>query len=38
MVRHLPLMLKTYREMKKMEDRFGLEVRLADFKDIISTY
>jgi flavin-dependent dehydrogenase len=38
MVRHFPLMLKTYNAMKKMEDRFGLEVRLADFKEIISTY
>ena len=38
MVRHLPLMLKTYREMKKMEDRFGLVVRMNDFKEIISTY
>ncbi len=38
MVKHLPLMLKTYTSMKKMEDRFGLEVRLADFKEIISTY
>lgn len=38
MVRHLPLMLKTYNAMKKMEDRFGLEVRMSDFKEIISTY
>jgi flavin-dependent dehydrogenase len=38
MVRHLPLMLKTYREMKKMEDRFGLKVRMNDFRDIISAY
>lgn len=38
MVKHLPLMLKTYREMKKMEDRFGLEVHLADFKEIISNF
>ncbi len=38
MVRHLPLMLKTYKAMKKMEDRFGLEVRMADFKEIVSTY
>lgn len=38
MVRHLPLMLKTYNAMKKMQDRFGLEVRMSDFKEIISTY
>lgn len=38
MVRHLPLMLKTYNAMKKREDRFGLEVRMSDFKEIISTY
>ncbi|MFI5420640.1 MAG: NAD(P)/FAD-dependent oxidoreductase, partial [Nitrososphaerales archaeon] len=38
MVKHLPLMLRTYREMKKMEDRFGLEVHMADFKEIISNY
>ncbi|HZW55018.1 MAG TPA: NAD(P)/FAD-dependent oxidoreductase [Nitrososphaerales archaeon] len=38
MVRHLPLMLKTYREMKKMEDRFGLEVRMNDFKEIVVAY
>lgn len=38
MVKHLPLMLKTYSAMKKMEDRFGLEVRMSDFKEIISTY
>jgi flavin-dependent dehydrogenase len=38
MVKHLPLMLRTYREMKKMEDRFGLEVRIRDFKDIVSAY
>jgi flavin-dependent dehydrogenase len=38
MVRHLPLMLKTYNAMKKMEDRFGLEVRMSDFKEIISTF
>ncbi len=38
MVRHLPLMLKTYSAMKKMEDRFGLEVRMSDFKEIVSTY
>jgi flavin-dependent dehydrogenase len=38
MVKHLPLMLRTYREMKKMEDRFGLEVRMRDFKDIVSAY
>jgi flavin-dependent dehydrogenase len=37
MVRHLPLMLKTYNAMKKMEDRFGLEVRMADFKEIIGS-
>ena len=36
MFRHLPLMLKTYNEMKKMEERFGLEVRMSDFKAIIS--
>jgi len=38
MVRHLPLLLKTYSEMKKMEERFGLEVRMNDFRQIISTY
>ncbi|MHB1909157.1 MAG: NAD(P)/FAD-dependent oxidoreductase [Nitrososphaerales archaeon] len=38
MVKHLPLMLKTYGAMKKMEDRFGLEVRMSDFKEIVSTY
>ncbi len=38
MVRHLPLMLKTYNAMKKMEDRFGMEVRIADMKDIVSAY
>ncbi|MGI0091438.1 MAG: NAD(P)/FAD-dependent oxidoreductase [Nitrososphaerales archaeon] len=38
MVRQLPMMLKVYREMKKMEDRFGLEVRLNDFKAIFSAY
>jgi flavin-dependent dehydrogenase len=38
MVRHLPLMLRTYNAMKKMEDRFGLEVRMSDFKEIVSTY
>lgn len=38
MVRHLPLLLKTYNAMKKMEDRFGMEVRIADFKDIVSTF
>jgi flavin-dependent dehydrogenase len=38
MVRHLPLMLRTYREMKKMEDRFGLEVRMSDFRAIFSAY
>jgi intein/homing endonuclease len=38
MVRQLPMMLKVYREMKKMEDRFGLEVRLNDFKDIFAAY
>jgi len=38
MVRHLPLMLKTYNSMKKMEDRFGLEVRMNDFRQIVSTY
>jgi flavin-dependent dehydrogenase len=37
MVRHLPLMLKTYTAMKKMEDRFGLEVRMSDFKEIIGS-
>lgn len=38
MVKHLPLMVKTYREMKKMEDRFGLKVRMNDFKQIMSAY
>lgn len=38
MARHFPLMLKTYKAMKKMENRFGLEVRMSDFKEIISTY
>ncbi len=38
MVRQLPMMLKVYREMKKMEDRFGMEVRLNDFKDIFAAY
>lgn len=38
MVKHLPLMLKTYRAMKKMEDRFGMEVRMNDFKDIVAAY
>jgi flavin-dependent dehydrogenase len=38
MVRHLPLMLKTYTAMKRMEDRFGMEVRMGDMKDIISAY
>ncbi len=38
MVRHLPLMLKTYNEMKKMEERFGLEVRMNDFRAIMSAY
>jgi flavin-dependent dehydrogenase len=38
MIRHLPLMLKTYNAMKKMEDRFGLVIRMSDFKEIISTY
>jgi len=38
MVKHLPLMVKTYREMKKMEDRFGLKVRMNDFKQIMSSY
>jgi flavin-dependent dehydrogenase len=36
MVKHLPLMLRTYNAMKKMEDRFGLEVRMSDFKEIIA--
>jgi flavin-dependent dehydrogenase len=38
LVRHMPLMLKTYNAMKKMEDRFGLVVRMSRFKEIISTY
>jgi flavin-dependent dehydrogenase len=38
MIRHLPLMLKTYNAMKGMEERFGLEVRLGDMKEIISAY
>ena len=38
MVRHFPLLLKTYSEMKKMEERFGLEVRMNDFRQIVSTY
>lgn len=38
MVRQLPTLLKVYREMKKMEDRFGLEVRMNDFKDIMTAY
>ncbi|MCL4518106.1 MAG: NAD(P)/FAD-dependent oxidoreductase [Thaumarchaeota archaeon] len=38
MVRHLPLMLKTYREMKKMEERFGMSIRMNDFREIVSAY
>ena len=38
MVRHLPLLLKTYNSMKRQEDRFGMEVRMNDFKDIISAF
>ena len=38
MVKQLPMMLKVYREMKKMEDRFGLAVRMNDFKDIFASY
>jgi flavin-dependent dehydrogenase len=38
MIRHLPLMFKTYGEMKKMEERFGLEVRMSDFRAIFSAY
>lgn len=38
MVKQLPMMLKVYREMKKMEDRFGMEVRINDFKDIFAAY
>jgi len=38
MMKQLPLMLKVYREMKKMEDRFGMEIRLNDFKTIFNSY
>ena len=31
-------MLKVFREMKKMEDRFGMEVRLIEFKEIFAAY
>ncbi|MHB8566601.1 MAG: NAD(P)/FAD-dependent oxidoreductase [Nitrososphaerales archaeon] len=37
-VKHFPLMVRTYREMKKMEDRFGLKVRMNDFKQIMTSY
>lgn len=37
MVKHLPLMLRTYNAMKKQEDRFGLEVHMSDFKEIIGS-
>jgi hypothetical protein len=36
MLRHFPLMLKTYRAMKGQERRFGLEVNISDMKAIIS--
>ena len=38
MVKQLPMMLKVYRKMKKMEDRFGMEIRMNDFREILASY
>jgi hypothetical protein len=37
MLRHTPLMMKTYASMKRQEKRFGLEVNISDMKAIISS-